>query len=173
MKLKKIAAACALATSAWFGFGTAAHAQFSGDVIRIGIITDMSSVYADLDGQGGVEAIKMAIADAGGSVAGKKVEEMSVDLFPNSKGKDSRLYIGVPELTLQTIDQDFFIGRSKSGLAIGNKHDLAGPVAFFRGIGKAFYGDRESLLHRGASDGLDGFNKLLRLLQVFLQTFCT
>ena len=70
MKLKKITAACSLALAALFGAATPAQAQISGDVIRIGIITDMSSVYADIDGAGGVEAIKMAIADAGGSVAG-------------------------------------------------------------------------------------------------------
>jgi branched-chain amino acid transport system substrate-binding protein len=75
MKLKKIAAACALTLAA----ATGAHAQISGDVIKIGIITDMSSVYADIDGQGGVEAIRMAIADAGGAVAGKKVEVLYAD----------------------------------------------------------------------------------------------
>ena len=77
MKLKKIVAGCSLALAAMFG--TAAQAQISGDVIKIGIITDMSSVYADIDGQGGVEAIRMAIADAGGSVAGKKVEVLFAD----------------------------------------------------------------------------------------------
>ena len=75
MKLKKIAAACAVTLAA----ATGAHAQVSGDVIKIGIITDMSSVYADIDGAGGVEAIKMAIADAGGAVAGKKIEVLSAD----------------------------------------------------------------------------------------------
>jgi branched-chain amino acid transport system substrate-binding protein len=77
MKLKTLASACLLA------LGTMAlapaHAQISGDVIKIGIITDMSSVYADLDGQGGVEAIRMAIADLGGAVNGKKIEVVSAD----------------------------------------------------------------------------------------------
>jgi branched-chain amino acid transport system substrate-binding protein len=73
--LKTVALACLGA----LGFATAAQAQISGDVVRVGIITDMSGVYADLDGQGGVEAIKMAIADAGGSVAGKKVELVYAD----------------------------------------------------------------------------------------------
>ena len=54
MKLKKITVACTLATGTLFGAATPALAQYSGDVIRIGIITDMSSVYADIDGQGGV-----------------------------------------------------------------------------------------------------------------------
>ncbi len=73
--LKIVALACIGA----LGFAGAAQAQISGDVVRIGIITDMSGVYADLDGQGGVEAIKMAIADAGGSVAGKKIEFIYAD----------------------------------------------------------------------------------------------
>jgi branched-chain amino acid transport system substrate-binding protein len=77
MKLTKLAAACT-ATLASLA-GAPAHAQVSGDVIKIGLITDMSSVYADIDGQGGVEAIKMAIADAGGTVAGKKVELVFAD----------------------------------------------------------------------------------------------
>ena len=73
--LKSVAFACI----AVFGFAGAAQAQISGDVVRVGIITDMSGVYADIDGQGGVEAIKMAIADAGGSVAGKKIEVVYAD----------------------------------------------------------------------------------------------
>ena len=39
MKLKKLSAACTLAFAAMFG-ASPAHAQFSGDVIRIGFITD-------------------------------------------------------------------------------------------------------------------------------------
>jgi branched-chain amino acid transport system substrate-binding protein len=77
MKLTKLAAACTVSLAALAG--APAHAQISGDVVKIGIITDMSSLYADIDGPGGVEAIKMAIADAGGAVAGKKVELMFAD----------------------------------------------------------------------------------------------
>lgn len=49
-------------------------AQADDGVIRIGFITDMSGLSADADGPGGAEAIKMAVADLGGVVAGKKVE---------------------------------------------------------------------------------------------------
>jgi branched-chain amino acid transport system substrate-binding protein len=79
MKLKRLFTGGAVAAAALFGAAAPAHAQFSGDVIRIGIITDMSSVYADIDGQGGIEAIRMAIADAGGTINGKKVELISAD----------------------------------------------------------------------------------------------
>jgi branched-chain amino acid transport system substrate-binding protein len=73
-KLKTIAAACGLACAA-----SVAHAQYSGDVIRIGFITDMSGLYSDIDGSAGAEAIRMAIAEAGGAVAGKKVELLVAD----------------------------------------------------------------------------------------------
>ncbi|HEY5801367.1 MAG TPA: ABC transporter substrate-binding protein [Burkholderiaceae bacterium] len=76
MKLKAIAiAACTVCA---FASGTA-QAQVSGDTIKIGLITDMSGVYADIDGPGGAEAIKMAIADMGGNINGKKIEFMVVD----------------------------------------------------------------------------------------------
>ena len=77
MKLKAItiaaSAVCAL------GLSFAAQAQVSGDTIKIGMITDMSGLYTDIDGAGGAEAIKMAIADAGVVLAGKKVEFISAD----------------------------------------------------------------------------------------------
>ena len=56
-----------------------ASAQISGDVVKIGFITDISGLYSDIDGQGGVEAIKMAIADFGGNVLGKKIELLTAD----------------------------------------------------------------------------------------------
>jgi branched-chain amino acid transport system substrate-binding protein len=74
VKLNRIAAACSVAASALFGFAAPAQAQYSGDVIKIGIITDMAGVYGDIDGMAGVEAIRMAIQDMGGAVNGKKIE---------------------------------------------------------------------------------------------------
>ena len=83
MKLKKIAAACNLACTmacaAMLGAAAPAQAQISGDVIRIGLITDMASLYADIDGPAGADAIRMAIADMGGAINGKKVELVVAD----------------------------------------------------------------------------------------------
>ncbi|KAB8063242.1 MULTISPECIES: ABC transporter substrate-binding protein [Janthinobacterium] len=77
--MKRNAIAIATATLCALGFSAAAHAQVSGDTIKIGFISDMSGVYSDVDGLGGAEAIKMAIADAGVVIAGKKVEFISAD----------------------------------------------------------------------------------------------
>ncbi|SFL78301.1 ABC transporter substrate-binding protein [Rugamonas rubra] len=77
MKIKAIAIAAGALCA--MGLSGAASAQVSGDTIKIGFITDMSGLYSDIDGQGGAEAIKMAIADAGVVIAGKKVEFISAD----------------------------------------------------------------------------------------------
>jgi branched-chain amino acid transport system substrate-binding protein len=77
MKLSKISAACALAATTLFA--ASAQAQISGDTIKIGFITDLSGLYADIDGPAGAEAIRMAIADMGGNIGGKKIELLVAD----------------------------------------------------------------------------------------------
>ena len=49
------------------------------DKLKIGFITDMSSLYADVDGKNGALAIQMAIDDFGGKVLGKPIELLSAD----------------------------------------------------------------------------------------------
>jgi branched-chain amino acid transport system substrate-binding protein len=56
-----------------------ASAQISGDVVRIGVLTDMNSIYADINGMGAVEAARMAIEDYGGTVRGKKIDLVFAD----------------------------------------------------------------------------------------------
>ncbi|NMM14146.1 MAG: ABC transporter substrate-binding protein [Rhodoferax sp.] len=72
MKLKALVAALAI------GFGAAASAQNTGPV-KIGFITDMSSLYADIDGPAGGEMIKWAVQDFGGKVLNRPVEVLTAD----------------------------------------------------------------------------------------------
>jgi len=51
----------------------------AGGEIVIGDIDDLSGTYADVMGAGGVEAVKMAIADFGGTVLGKKIAVLVAD----------------------------------------------------------------------------------------------
>jgi branched-chain amino acid transport system substrate-binding protein len=60
-------------------FTAPAHAQSAGSAVKIGVINDQSSIYADLSGMGGVEAARMAVEDFGGSVLGKPVELVFAD----------------------------------------------------------------------------------------------
>ncbi len=81
MKLKYWASAFAVLTA-----GLSAQAQapaatgtLSNDVLRIGVLTDISGVYADISGKGAVEAVKMAVEDFGGKMFGKNIEVVSAD----------------------------------------------------------------------------------------------
>jgi branched-chain amino acid transport system substrate-binding protein len=78
MKRTVLATAIA-ATAAAAALSIPAQAQISGDTIKIGLITDLSGVYSDIDGNGGAEAVRMAIADLKGAVNGKKVEFVVAD----------------------------------------------------------------------------------------------
>ncbi|HTL76983.1 MAG TPA: ABC transporter substrate-binding protein [Casimicrobiaceae bacterium] len=68
----------ALALAGAFGIGTA-QAQMSGNVLKIGVLSDMSSLYTDLAGAGSVVAAKMAVEDSGIEKRGIKVEIVSAD----------------------------------------------------------------------------------------------
>ena len=72
MKIKALVAALAI------GFGAAASAQNTGP-IKIGMITDMSSLYADLDGPAGAEMVRWAAQDFGGKVLNRPIEVVSAD----------------------------------------------------------------------------------------------
>jgi branched-chain amino acid transport system substrate-binding protein len=76
--MKRTALALA-ASAALAGATLPAQAQVSGDTIKIGMLTDLSGVYSDIDGNGGAEAVRMAIADFGGAVNGKKIQFMVAD----------------------------------------------------------------------------------------------
>jgi len=68
----------ATAIAATLGAG-AAQAQVSDGVIKIGVLSDMSSLYTDLAGAGSVLAARMAVDDFGAASKGMKVEIVSAD----------------------------------------------------------------------------------------------
>src|SRR2546425_3616502 len=57
----------------------AAHAQISDGVVKIGVLNDQSSLYADLTGQGSVVAARMAVEDYGAAAKGLKTEIIFAD----------------------------------------------------------------------------------------------
>src|SRR2546427_13086482 len=69
---RSIFAAASLALAA-----SLAQAQISDGVVKIGVLTDMSSLYADITGSGSAVAARMAIEDFGAAKRGMKVELLS------------------------------------------------------------------------------------------------
>lgn len=66
-------------TTATLTLAGTAYAQVSGDIVKIGILTDLSGVYSDGSGKGNIYAAQLAIDDFGGKVLGKKIELVSAD----------------------------------------------------------------------------------------------
>ena len=59
--------------------GSAARAQISDDVVKIGILTDMSGPASTPTGQGSLTAAQMAVEDFGGTVLGKPIVVIAGD----------------------------------------------------------------------------------------------
>jgi branched-chain amino acid transport system substrate-binding protein len=106
MKLNTLVAALAL------GFGAGAFAQDTGP-IKIGFITDMSSLYADIDGPAGGEMVKWAAQDFGGKVLNRPIEVLTADHQNKADVASSK--------AREWIDKDglsMLIGGTNSGTAL-------------------------------------------------------
>src|SRR2546421_811477 len=124
----------------------AAQAQISGDTVKIGILNDMSGLHADLGGQGSVEAARMAVADFGDNVNGKKIEIISADHQnkPDIGGAIARQWydndgvdaiVDVPTSSVALAVQDVARERKKAFLISGAAaSDLTGKACSPTGI---------------------------------------
>jgi branched-chain amino acid transport system substrate-binding protein len=134
-----VSALTAASLSVSFGV-SAARAQISDDVVRIGVLNDQSGLYADLGGPGSVVAARMAVEDAGGTVLGKPVEIVFAD-------HQNKADVGVA-VARQWFDigkVDMAIGFDNSAVALGveqlaaekNRIAIAGAVGSTAFTGKA------------------------------------
>jgi branched-chain amino acid transport system substrate-binding protein len=79
MKRKLIAAAIATALAGAAPFAMAQQGKLSGDAVKIGVLTDMSGLYADYGGPGAVAAARLAVQDFGGKMFGKDIVVVNAD----------------------------------------------------------------------------------------------
>jgi len=146
MRLADFAAFAAAVTASAALSILAAQAQISDDIVKIGVLNDMSGLYADLGGQGSVEAARMAIADFGGTVNGKKIELISADHQnkPDVGGAIARQWydndgvdviVDVPTSSVALAVQDVARERKKVFLISGAaSSDLTGKACSPTGI---------------------------------------
>jgi len=130
MRLSKVCAA--LAACLAFGMSAASAQTLSGDKIVIGFITDMSSLYSDIDGPGGVEAIRMAIADMQKEFPGKKIEVVFADHQNKADIASSKIR--------EWIDQggaDVIIGGTNSSTALAGAKVAAEKKKPYISVGAA------------------------------------
>jgi branched-chain amino acid transport system substrate-binding protein len=87
-----------LVACASIGIGVATSASADDKVVKIGVLNDMSSLYADIGGPNSVVAVKMAVEDSGLLAKGWKIDVISGD-------HQNKPDVGV-NITRQWIDND-------------------------------------------------------------------
>jgi branched-chain amino acid transport system substrate-binding protein len=97
--------------------GIAPAAAQESKPLRIGVLEDMSGVYADITGQGAVVAAELAIADFGPTVLNRKIELVSADHQNKADvgGGIARRWLDVDDVEMIT-----GIGNSSVALAVRN-----------------------------------------------------
>ncbi|MBR0692679.1 ABC transporter substrate-binding protein [Bradyrhizobium lablabi] len=70
-----------IAAGGLFSAALAGPALAQQTALKIGVLSDFQSVYADIGGMGNVEATKMAIEEFGGTMFGKPIELVTADVL--------------------------------------------------------------------------------------------
>ncbi len=101
-------------------------ARAAGDRIRIGVLGDHGSAYADAGGPKLVEAVKMAVEEIGGTVAGRKVEVLTADsqLKPDVASSIARKWFD-----LEGVDVIVDLPSTAMALSVGQLAQEFGKIA--------------------------------------------
>src|SRR5262249_38066612 len=122
----------AAALVAFAGIGLATSAFADDKVVKIGVLNDMSSLYADIGGPNSVVAVKMAVEDSGLLAKGWKIEVVSGD-------HQNKPDIGV-NIARQWIDNDkvdAIADTPNSGVALAVNNVVKDKNAVLLNVGAA------------------------------------
>ncbi|MBR1221732.1 ABC transporter substrate-binding protein [Bradyrhizobium sp. U87765 SZCCT0131] len=105
------------------GMVSAAHAQVSDDVVKIGVLTDMSGPASTATGPGSLAAAQMAVDDFGGQVLGKPIKVISGDhqLKPDIGAALARRWYDVEQVDLIVDVPVSAVGLAVQGVANDRK----------------------------------------------------
>src|ERR1700674_258959 len=116
------------------GQALAQQSQISDDVVRIGVMTDMSGQFSDESGQGAVTAVTMAVEDFGGKVLGRPVEVIAFD------------HQNKPDVAVAKANEWFDVGKvdmvanlivSPIAIAVANVAKAKNRIAIVNGSGSS------------------------------------
>ena len=114
MMIKSLCLSAGLAVSLGCMAGSA-EAQYKGGSIKLGVLNDMSGVYADIAGPGSVWAAKKAVEDFGAAAKGMKVEVVGAD---HQNKPDVGKTIASKWLDEEKVDVILDVPTSSVGLAV-------------------------------------------------------
>ncbi len=110
----------------------AASAQISGDVVKLGVLTDMAGVVADITGKGSLIAAQMAVKAAGGTVLGKPIEVIAAD---HQHKTDVGVTIARRWFDVDGVDAVFDVPNSGVALAIQGLAREKKKIVMYSGAG--------------------------------------
>ena len=110
----------------------AASAQISGDVVKLGVLTDMAGVVADITGKGSLIAAQMAVKAAGGTVLGKPIEVVAAD---HQHKTDVGVTIARRWFDVDGVDAVFDVPNSGVALAIQGLAREKKKIVMYSGAG--------------------------------------
>src|SRR3981189_2303044 len=113
MKSFRLYLALALSCAA----GGSARAEISGDVVRVGVLNDISGIFQDTNGMGSVEAARMAVEDFNGGARNIKVEIVYAD---HQNKADVGFAIARKWLDVDGVDAIVDVPNSAVGLTINS-----------------------------------------------------
>ena len=109
-----------------------ARAQISDGVVKIGVLTDMAGVTADITGKGSVVAAEMAVAEFGGTVLGKPVQVVFAD---HRHSTDVGLSIARQWIDVDHVDAIVDVPNSAVALAIQGLAREKKRIVMYSGAG--------------------------------------
>jgi branched-chain amino acid transport system substrate-binding protein len=110
----------------------AAHAQLSGDTVKIGVLTDLAGVTADITGKGSVIAAEMAVREIGGTILGKPVQVISAD---HQHKADVGLTVARQWIDVEGVDAIVDVPNSGVALAIQGLAREKKRIVLYSGAG--------------------------------------
>jgi branched-chain amino acid transport system substrate-binding protein len=121
-----------LATCLLVGGNAAVHAQPATDPIKLGMILDMGSLYADVTGPGSELAARMAVADFGGKVLGRPIEVLVAD---HQTKADIAASIATRWFDTENVVAMLDVAASSPALAVMNVANKSGKIVILNGPG--------------------------------------
>jgi branched-chain amino acid transport system substrate-binding protein len=119
---------------ALLALATPAAAQISDNVVKIGVLTDISGPFSDQTGKGSVAGAELAIEDFKGTVAGTKIELVSAD---HQNKPDVAASIARRWFDSEGVDVIVDLASSAVALAVQDIARERNRVALFSGPGTA------------------------------------
>ena len=118
-----------------------ARAQAVAKPVKLGILTDLSSIFTDYTGKGSITAIQMAVDDFGGKALDMPIEIVTAD---HQNKPDVALTIARKWFDVDGVDAILDVGNSGIAASVGALGRRAGPPDADR---RRFVGPHLRILH--------------------------